>query len=56
MVEEFDLVDMTMLMGCWFLVTYFVWLWKISSTVNQILDEIRGLKNQIIQVYETNDD
>ena len=27
----------------------------ISSTANQILDEIRGLKNQIIQVYETDD-
>ena len=27
----------------------------ISSTANQVLDEIRGLKNQIIQVYETDD-
>ena len=27
----------------------------ISSPANQILDEIRGLKNQIIQVYETDD-
>ena len=27
----------------------------ISSTTNQILDELRDLKSQIIQVYETND-
>ena len=27
----------------------------ISSTTNQILDELRDLKRQIIQVYETND-
>ena len=27
----------------------------ISSTAHQVLDEIRGLKNQIIQVYETDD-
>ena len=27
----------------------------ISSTTNQILDEIRDLRRQIIQVYETDD-
>ncbi len=27
----------------------------ISTTINQILDELRELKRQIIQVYETND-
>ena len=27
----------------------------ISTTTNQILDELRELKRQIIQVYETND-
>ncbi len=54
--DEFGLFYLAMLMCFWFLVTYFIWLWRISSTANRILDEIRGLKKQIIQVYETTDD
>ena len=54
--EEFGLFYLALLMGFWFLVTYFIWLWRISSTANRILEEIKSLKSQLIQAYEINND